>query len=118
MIKGKRRIEKKLGIGLGSLAIILVICFLVLKGMYSLTDTTLYGKWRSTETGQIVCFTEDEKVTFEGDLPSGYYHILSPGKIEYTIDHKTFQMIYRIEDNKLYWGVDETHLEKFDKTWF
>lgn len=86
--------------------------------MYNIQNVTLQNTWRSEETGQILTFNENEQVEFEGNLGDGIYHILSPNTMEYTIDGKTFKMIYRIEKNKLYWGIDEEHLECFVKIWF
>lgn len=81
-------------------------------------NTTLQSTWRSEETGQVLTFNENNQVKLEGHLPDGIYHILSPNTMEYTTDGKTFRMVYHIEDNKLYWGIDENHLECFEKVWY
>lgn len=86
--------------------------------MYTIQNVSLQSTWRSEETGQVLTFTKDERVEFRGNLPNGIYHILSPKTMEYTVDGKTFQMIYHIEDYKLYWGTDEEHLECFVKVWY
>ena len=86
--------------------------------MYNMQNISLQNTWCSEETGQVLTFTEDERVEFKGNLPSGIYHILSPKNMEYTIDGKTFQMIYYIKDSKLYWGTDENHLECFKRVWY
>lgn len=86
--------------------------------MHNQQNIVLQSTWRSEETGQVLTFNENNHVEFEGDLPDGIYHILSPNTMEYTIDDKTFKMFYHIEENKLYWGIDETHLESFVKVWF
>ena len=111
-------IQKKIILAVCGLTTIFILCFLVLKFMYTIQNTTLQSTWRSEETGQVLTFTEHNSVEFEGNLPSGIYHILSPSTMEYTIDGKTFQMLYRIEKNKLYWGLDKDHLECFVRTWY
>ena len=118
MANSNRKIQKKIILAICGLTAIFILCFLVLKFMYTIQNTTLQSTWRSEETGQVLTFTNDNLVQFEGDLSSGIYHILSPGTMEYTIDGKTFQMLYRIEKNKLYWGIDEAHLESFVRTWY
>lgn len=107
---------KFVGIFLG-LSLILIVCFSVLKVMYALEHIPLQGTWESQETGQILTFTDQGSVEFEGNLPNGIYHILSPNTMEYTIDKKTFIMNYRIDGQVLYWGTDENKLECFDKVW-
>ena len=74
---------------------------------------TLQSIWQSEETGQVLSFSPDGTVLFSGNLPSGIYHIISPNMMEYTINEQTFQMIYQIKDQKLYWGLNETSLETF-----
>lgn len=94
--------------------LILVISFLLLKIVYDYQNITLESTWQSEETGQVLTFTSTGKVVLQGKLPNGIYHIISPNKMEYTVDGKTFLTIYRIEDKKLYWGIDENKLECFD----
>ena len=85
--------------------------------MHNIQNLILQNTWRSEETGQVLTFTDDNLVEFDGNLPDGIYHILSPNTMEYTIDNKTFKMIYQIEENKLYWGIDESNMECFVKVW-
>ncbi len=118
MARGTNNLQKKLILAISGLLVVVVICFLVLKFMNSMQNVGLQNKWRSEETKQVLIFKENNQVEFAGDLPDGIYHILSPNTMEYTIDNKTFKMIYRIEKNKLYWGMDEEHLECFEMVWF
>jgi len=108
---------KKITAILSGLGLVMCICFLALKFIYTLQDDSLQNTWKSEETGQVLTFMEDGKVEFESDLSNGIYHILSPNAMEYTIDGKTFKMNYYIEDNKLYWGIDKEHMECFSKKW-
>lgn len=94
--------------------LILIISFLLLKEVYHQQNITLQSTWQSEETGQVLTFTSKGEVILRGDLPSGIYHIISPNKLEYTVDGKTFLSIYKIEDKKLYWGLNENELECFD----
>ncbi len=101
--------------------ILCLITFLFGVGFVTLKITTqnqevvLVGNWQSSETGKIVCFTNENSICFDDRSPSGTYRIISPNTIEYTIENMTFKMIYRIEDKKLYWGLNEENLECFNK---
>lgn len=118
MANKRKNIRKKTILAIGGLFLVIMTCFFILKFMHNLENTPLQSTWRSEETGQILTFKENQQVTFKGYSSNGIYHILSPNTIEYTIDNKTFNMIYHVEKNKLYWGMDEEHLECFVKTWF
>ena len=117
MTSNRNNIQKKLILAIFILLLVVIICFLVLKFMHDIQNLTLQNTWRSEETGQVLTFTHDNLVEFDGNLPDGIYHILSPNTMEYTIDNKTFKMIYQIEKNKLYWGIDESNMECFVKVW-
>jgi len=93
----------------------MIIAFGILYWTYKNQAPSLTHKWQSDETGVILTFTNEGTVTFENDLPNGSYHIMSPNTMEYTIDNKTFLMFYRIEKDKLYWGVNEDALESFSR---
>lgn len=108
-----QKANRKIALVIIALCTIIIVCFSILKLAYRRQDITLQGIWQSKETGQIVTFTSDGNVNLEGDLPNGIYHIISPNTMEYTVDGKTFQMIYRIVDRTLYWGLDEMSLESF-----
>ena len=110
--KKKRFHYKKIFICLLFISI-LVISFLSLNFFKQKETITLVHTWQSDETGQILTFTKDGSVTFKNNLPTGTYRIISPNTLEYTIDGMSFEMIYTIEENKLYWGIDEAHLETF-----
>lgn len=97
------------------LTVFLVGCFCILKLTYLSQNAVLQSKWRSEETGQVLTFTEDNKVKLENSKATGIYYIRTPEKMEYTIEGKSFQMIYRIDGNKLYWGLDSENLECFSK---
>lgn len=90
-----------------------IFSFFVLKNISNYQNMTLQSIWQSEETGQVLSFSPDGTVLFSGNLPSGIYHIISPNMMEYTINEQTFQMIYQIKDQKLYWGLNETSLETF-----
>lgn len=98
-----------------SIILFLFIAFGILYWTYKNQAPSLTHKWQSDETGVILTFTEEGTVTFENELPNGTYHIMSPNTMEYTIDNKTFLMFYRIDEKKLYWGVNEEALESFSR---
>lgn len=106
--------NKKKPLILIALCLILAICFSFLKIMYNRQNITLQNTWQSTETGQILSFNVDGSVDIKGKPLNAIYHIISPNRMEYTVDGKTFQMIYRIEDAILYWGLSEMSLERFE----
>lgn len=110
--KKKKPYKKYIGMGIG-LCSILVVCFILLKIMYTNQNITLQNTWQSKETGQIITFDDKGYVTVKGKLSSGIYHILSPNTMEYTIDGKTFEMKYHIVDQTLYWGLNDHLLESF-----
>lgn len=113
-IKHRRQnANKKKALVIIGLCITIIVCFVILKLTYKRQNITLQGTWQSEETGQILTFTSDGNVDIKGNLSNGIYHIISPNTMEYTVDGKTFQMIYHIEDRKLYWGLDEMSLESF-----
>ena len=92
---------------------LLVISFFCLAFLKQKEAITLVHTWQSKETGEVLTFTKDGKVTFKNNLPEGVYRIISPNTIEYTVGNMSFQMIYTIQDNKLHWGIDQEHLEIF-----
>lgn len=109
----RQNANRKIALVIIGLCGIIIVCFAILKLAYRRQDITLQNTWQSKETGQILTFTSDGNVNLKGDLPNGIYHIISPNTMEYTVDGKTFQMIYRIVDRTLYWGLDEMSLESF-----
>jgi len=82
--------------------------------MYKRQNIALQNTWLSKETGQILSFNTDGSVDIKGKSLSGMYHIISPNTMEYTVDGKTFQMIYHIVDTTLYWGLNDLSLECFE----
>ncbi len=106
-------INKKIMLIIGSIGLMIIICFGVLKFMDGYQHITLQSTWQSEETSQVLTFTSDGRVKFNGNLPSGTYYIISPNKMEYTINGQTFQMVYKIEEQKLYWGLDEQSMERY-----
>lgn len=114
----KKSTVKKIIWTLAILCLGIILCFCALGFIYSLQDASLQNTWKSDETGKVLTFTEDEYVEFK-DISSkkGIYHILSPNTMEYTIDGKTFKMNYYIEESKLYWGIDQEHMECFSRKW-
>lgn len=95
------------------LCLILAICFILLKMMYIRQNVTLQNTWQSKETGQILTFNSNGSIDIKGKSLGGIYHIISPNTMEYTVDGKTFQMIYHIVDRTLYWGLNDRALESF-----
>lgn len=110
--KKKKTNKKKVFMCIG-LCLILAICFIVLKMMYIRQNVTLQNTWQSKETGQILTFNSNGSVDIKGKSEGGIYHIISPNTMEYTVDGKTFQMIYQIVDRTLYWGLNDRSLESF-----
>lgn len=96
------------------LLIIVIAFFFILKHLQKRENLVLQRTWQSQETGIILTFTSDHQVVFKSDLPSGIYHIISQNTMEYTTEDQTFLMTYHLEKEKLYWGIDENHLECFD----
>lgn len=93
----------------------LIIAFTVLVLIKKYESPVLTHTWQSEETGIILTFTPDGKVTYMDDLPNGTYHIVSPNTLEYTVMDHTFIMLYYIEDGKLYWGLDADNVECFKR---
>ncbi|MBE6023477.1 MAG: hypothetical protein E7231_09620 [Cellulosilyticum sp.] len=118
MTRGKWNIQTKIIGVICALILIFICCFFMLKFMYNMQNTTLQSTWKSDETGQILSFTPDNRVVFDGGSSNGIYYILSTDTMEYTIEGQTFQMMYYIKDQKLYWGIDKNHLECFTKRWY
>lgn len=106
--------KKKKALMIIILCLILIVSFFSLKLVYHRQNITLQSTWKSEKTGQILKFTSNNHVDFKGNLPYGIYHIISPNKMEYTVNEKTFLTFYKIEDSKLYWGLDENELECFE----
>lgn len=104
--------KKKVFISIG-VCLILAICFILLKVMYTRQNVTLQNTWQSKETGQILSFNANGSVDIKGKSSDGIYHIISPNTMEYTVDGKTFEMIYHIVDRTLYWGLNDASLESF-----
>lgn len=113
IIRKKQNTKKKKSFLIG-LCLILVFSFILLKLMYRHQNVTLQNTWQSKETGQIISFNMDGTVDIKGKSLSGIYHIISPNTMEYTVGGRTFQMIYRIVDASLYWGLNDTSLERFE----
>ncbi|WP_069997702.1 hypothetical protein [Cellulosilyticum sp. I15G10I2] len=98
------------------LLILLGCSFLSLSAYRNYNTPTLIGKWKSHETNQVITFTEEGLVTFDNTNKTGVYTILSPSKMEYTIDNKTFIMYYYLEGRNLSWGINNDTLEHFSKS--
>ena len=110
--KKKKTTKKKVFMCIG-LCLILAICFILLKMMYIRQNVILQNTWQSKETGQILTFNTNGSVDIKGTSSGGIYHIISPNTMEYTVDGKTFQMIYQIVERTLYWGLNDKSLESF-----
>ena len=113
VLKKKRKPHYRGTIAVLMIIGLLVISFFCLAFLKQKEAITLVHTWQSEETGEVLTFTKDGKVTFKNNLPEGVYRIISPNTIEYTVGNMSFQMIYTIEDDKLYWGIDQEHLEIF-----
>lgn len=114
-LKTTNKRKTKIMILVGSGLLFIVLAFGALFFVYKNEEPVLTHSWQSDETGVVLTFTEEGTVTFKDNLPSGVYHIVSPNSMEYTVDQKTFLMCYRIENKKLYWGMDESSLESFSR---
>lgn len=106
---------KTLVVIFSAITVFLACCFSMLKISYNAQNAVLQNKWRSEETGQVLTFTNDNQVKFENSDETGTYYIRTATKMEYSVDGKCFQMVYHIQDNKLYWGLDPDTLECFSK---
>lgn len=113
VLKKKRKSHYRGIIAILMIIGLLAISFFCLAFLRQKEAITLVHTWQSEETGEVLTFTKDGKVTFKNNLPEGVYRIISPNTIEYTVGNMSFQMIYTIEDDKLYWGIDQEHLEIF-----
>ncbi|OON90991.1 MAG: hypothetical protein ATN32_02865 [Candidatus Epulonipiscium fishelsonii] len=92
---------------------VLVIAF-VLFYLISFSDTPeLVGTWYSKETGEKIIFNKNGSVELEHVNYIPQYEIITPTKMIYTINNQIFEMNFRIENNLLYWGLNE--LEIFSK---
>lgn len=98
---------------ISGLCLVIILSFLILKVIYSHQNLSLESTWQSEETGQVLTFLSNGNVELNGNLPIGIYHIISPNKMEYTIEGHTFITIYEIKNKKLYWGIDEASLEAY-----
>ena len=113
-MKPYRNNHKKI-IALLSISLFIVFSFFSFSIIKLYETPTLEGKWRSEETGDEVTFLENGTVILDNTNETGTYYITSPNSMEYSVENYTFQMIYRIEDRKLYWGTDEANMECFKK---
>lgn len=114
-LKPTKKRKSKIVILISSGLLFIALAFGALFFMYKNEEPVLTHSWQSDETGVVLTFTEEGTVIFKDNLPSGIYHIVSPNSMEYTVDQKTFLMCYRIENKKLYWGMDESSLESFSR---
>ncbi|OOB77688.1 MAG: hypothetical protein BEN19_01435 [Epulopiscium sp. Nuni2H_MBin003] len=83
--------------------------------LYNYFNPTIYGAWRSTSTDQIVEFRRNGEVIIGNTDYIAYIEVISPTKMRYIVDNKTFEMYYQIEGRKLYWGLDIDDLEEFNR---
>lgn len=97
------------------LIVFLIISFWILMFFKSYTTPTLIGKWQSKETGQYITFKKSGLVKISNSSQVGNYRIISSSMMEYTIDGKTFNLIYQLEGRTLLWGINSEHLETFSK---
>ena len=115
----RKKSRKKRYTNLLSACIIIVILLIGSIGILQWVDyndtKSLIDTWQSEETNQILSFTTDGRVISKSNPSINTYRIISPTLLEYTIDDKTFQMYYHIEDDILYWGLNELNLEKFNR---
>ena len=68
MTSNRNNIQKKLILAMFILLLVVIICFLVLKFMHNIQNLTLQNTWRSEETGQVLTFTDDNLVEFDGNF--------------------------------------------------
>ncbi len=112
LYKKKKKYSKSI------IALILISCFLIFSvliiNIFSSTHRdSIIGRWESEKTGNVVNFKPNGEVKLTAPFITATYHIITPNLLEYTVSDMSFEMIYRIQDNKLYWGIDESNLEVF-----
>ena len=109
----KKRNYTKLVISVIIIILFLLLAFFIIDNFNNSIRKSIVGKWQSETTKEIVTFTDDQKVKLSSNSLTGTYHIISPNVMEYTISDMSFEMIYRLDNNKLYWGTDKFNLEVF-----
>lgn len=116
-MRNKRHLKRK--IHYGRVVICLVISVVVgsgiLYGVQQYNNPTIFGKWQSEETNYSVDFNENGTVVLEKSEYNPTFAIISPNKMNYTIDEKVFEMYYHIDGRTLYWGQTEDTLETFKR---
>lgn len=118
--KKKRRKKKKSLLRKILLLFKKLIPFIIIIGIgifcYPLfMNKTLFDKWQSTESGQIIRFYEDGRVKIKGSDSDASFEIKEENHMLYTIEGMAFNMYYRFDDDNLYWGTDINNLEVFER---
>ncbi len=100
-----------------SIMIVLLILSmaLLLKFIHNYNNPTLYGKWQSQLTGEIITFQKNGQVIIDGVSDTSKFTLIKPTQMLYEINEKTFAMYYWLEGRNLYWGTDPENLELFVK---
>ncbi|MGL4345529.1 MAG: hypothetical protein ACRCTE_10045 [Cellulosilyticaceae bacterium] len=99
----------------GAILIITLLCIGTLYGYERYSNPNLYGKWQSEETDEIVEFMRDGTIVLENSAQNAHYEMVTPGKMRYNIDGKTFDMNYKIQGRQLSWSVEGEDLEYFNR---
>ncbi|MGL4800581.1 MAG: hypothetical protein ACRCWY_14480 [Cellulosilyticaceae bacterium] len=97
------------------LSVVGVLCAGTLYGIREYSYPELYGKWQSEETKKIVKFNRDGTVVLEESDQSPTFKVLTPNKIRYEVEDKTFEMYYDLEGRALEWGMTEETIETFKR---
>lgn len=113
--KKKKSFLKKLILLIRKLIPIVIIIGILMYCYPIFFNKTLFDKWESTESGQILRFYEDGRVKIKGNDIDAFFEIKGDNHMLYTIEGKTFDMYYRFDDDNLYWGTDINNLEIFDR---
>ena len=89
------------------------ICAGTLAMMHHYMHPSLYGTWISEETNQSITFKKDGTVHLEEDTHTPVFELISDSRMYYTIDGKSFEMLYTINGRLLDWGTDKAYMERF-----
>lgn len=86
-----------------------------LYGVEKFNNPSLEGTWQSIDTGEMITFSKDGEVKVKDSTYIPKYEVVSPNKMQYTIEDKDFTMQYFIEGRILKWGIEGQELEEFKR---
>lgn len=99
-------------------AAVVFVTFIAVGALYGTehyNNPALYGKWQSIETGDVVEFRKNGTVVVDETKDNPEYEILSPNRMQYTVNDKDFVMQYNLEGRVLKWGIEGQELEEFTR---